>query len=186
MYEIRIHGLGGQGSVTMATWIAKAGYAQGEHVQAFPFFGAERRGAPVKAFARISDDPINLRSQVYNPDLLVVTSPDLIEIALEDGFTGHGHLLVNCGEELAARLAREYGNDVYYIDAVSVALDGGLEFDGMPMVNIPLFAAVMKIGDIAPFEVVMKILEGPARRGNPDDYETAARRGFEEFKVAEA
>lgn len=186
MYEIRVHGLGGQGSVTMVTWIARVGYAQEKHVQAFPFFGAERRGAPVKAFARINEDPINLRSQVYNPDLLVVTSTDLMKIALDDGFTGHGHLLANCGEQLAVRLAEEYGHDVHYVDAVGIALDVGLEFDGMPMVNIPLFAAVISIGDIAPFDDVMKVLEGPAKRGDPADYENAAKRGFEGIKVAKA
>ncbi|MBN2168514.1 MAG: 2-oxoacid:acceptor oxidoreductase family protein [Actinobacteria bacterium] len=184
MYEIRVHGLGGQGSVTMATWVAKAGYATGKHVQAFPFFGAERRGAPVKAFARIDENPINLRSQVYDPDLLVVTSPNLLDLALGDGFSKHGHLLINCGEDLAKRLAGEYGMDIYYLDAVSIAIDAGLEYDGMPMVNIPLFSAVIKQAELCSFEVVRDILDGPSRRGNPDDYMAAALKGFEGVKKA--
>ncbi|MBN1290012.1 MAG: 2-oxoacid:acceptor oxidoreductase family protein [Actinobacteria bacterium] len=184
MYEIRVHGLGGQGSVTMATWIAKAGYATGKHVQAFPFFGAERRGAPVKAFARIDEDPINLRSQVYDPDLLVVTSPNLLDAALSDGFSEHGHLLINCGEDLAKRLSGECKMDIFYLDAISIAMDAGLEYDGMPMVNIPLFSAVIKQAEIGSFEVVMDVLAGPSGRGNPDDYMTAARKGFEGVRVA--
>lgn len=186
MYEIRVHGLGGQGSVTMATWVAKAGYATGKHVQAFPFFGAERRGAPVKAFARISEDPINLRSQVNDPDLLVVTSPNLLELALADGFSDHGHLLINCGDELANRLSGEYGIKVHYLDAVAIAMDAELEFDGMPMVNIPLFSAVIEQAGIGGFDVVEKILAGPSRRGNPEDYMKAARSGFEGVRIAES
>jgi len=62
--EIRIHGRGGQGGVTAAELIARAAYKEGKWVQAFPYFGAERRGAPVKAFARISDGPILIRSQM--------------------------------------------------------------------------------------------------------------------------
>ncbi|MCK5698636.1 MAG: 2-oxoacid:acceptor oxidoreductase family protein, partial [Candidatus Aenigmarchaeota archaeon] len=68
MKEIRIHGRGGQGSVTAAELAAVAAFADGKYSQAFPAFGVERRGAPIMAFTRISEQPIRLRSQVYEPD----------------------------------------------------------------------------------------------------------------------
>lgn len=180
MFEMRVHGLGGQGAVTLVTWVAQAGYNLGKHVQAFPFFGAERRGAPVKAYVRIDDKPIYLRSQVSRPDLLVVMSPELTGIALEEGIAGGGELLVNAGSELAERLAERFSRVVYRIDATGIAIDEGLEIDGMPMVNIPLFGAIESQASLVPFETVMEILEKVARKGNFDAYRNAAKRGFED------
>ena len=72
MIEIRFNGRGGQGAVTAAEILAKAAFKDGKYSQAFPFFGVERRGAPVMAFTRIDSEPINLRYQVYNPDHVIV------------------------------------------------------------------------------------------------------------------
>lgn len=179
MFEIRVHGLGGQGAVTMVTWVARVGYAMGNHVQAFPFFGAERRGAPVKAFVRIDDAPIDLRSQIYKPDILLVMSPELVDAALAEGIKPEGRLLVNAGEEFAERTAARLSRDVYYIDATGIALELGLEYDGMPMVNITLFAAIVAQAELAPFDVVMEFVEKAAQRGDLKAYEEAARRGCE-------
>ncbi len=74
MVEVRFHSLGGQGAVTLINMLAQAGDLVGRNVQAFPFFGAERRGAPVMCFLRMDDKPIDLRSQIYRPDFLVVMS----------------------------------------------------------------------------------------------------------------
>jgi len=82
MKEIRIHGRGGQGSVTAAELLAVAAFADGKFSQAFPAFGVERRGAPVQAFTRMDDTPIRLRSQVYEPDYVIVQDPTLIELSL--------------------------------------------------------------------------------------------------------
>lgn len=179
MYEIRVHGLGGQGAVTLVTWIARIGYGLDKHVQAFPFFGAERRGAPVKAFFRIDDRPINLRSQVYNPDLLLVMDPSLVDPALEDGISPDGEILLNSGEQFAERTAARLSRDVYHIDATGIALDLGLEYDGMPMVNMPLLGATVCRAGVAHLEDVLQLVDEVAKRGNADAYENAARRGFD-------
>lgn len=184
MFEIRVHGLGGQGAVTLVTWVAKAGYAIGKYVQAFPFFGAERRGAPVKAFVRVDDKPIDLRSQIYRPDLLVVMSPDLTGAALDEGITDEGQILINAGEELAGRIARRFSRDMDFLDATGIALELGLEVDGMPMVNLPLFGAIVSQSETAPIEVVMEIVDNVAKRGNREAYETAARLGFDGVTLA--
>jgi 2-oxoacid:acceptor oxidoreductase gamma subunit (pyruvate/2-ketoisovalerate family) len=184
---MRVHGLGGQGAVTLVTWLARAGYDQGKHVQAFPFFGAERRGAPVKAFVRIDDEPIDLRSQVYQPDLLVVMSPDLTGIAIAEGIKPEGQMLVSAGAELAERLAIRFSREIYYIDAVSIAIDLGLEVDGMPMVNLPLFGAVVSQSEAAPLGEVLRVVrEVASKRGNVEAYEKAATGGFEGIQLAGA
>jgi len=79
LIEIRWHGRGGQGAVTSAELVAKAAIDEGKHAQAFPAFGAERRGAPVVAFVRISgDEPIRVRAEIANPDIVVVLDPSLL------------------------------------------------------------------------------------------------------------
>ena len=81
MIEIRWHGRGGQGGVTSAELLAKAAFLDGyKGVQAFPNFGAERRGAPVKAFTRISDKEINVRSQIYEPDIVAIMDPGIVDL----------------------------------------------------------------------------------------------------------
>ncbi|RLF54202.1 MAG: pyruvate ferredoxin oxidoreductase, partial [Thermoplasmata archaeon] len=72
MYEVRFHGRGGQGAVTAANILAVAAFKEGKEVQAFPMFGVERRGAPVMAFTRIDDKPIDLKTLIYSPDFVVV------------------------------------------------------------------------------------------------------------------
>jgi 2-oxoacid:acceptor oxidoreductase gamma subunit (pyruvate/2-ketoisovalerate family) len=185
LFEIRVHGLGGQGAVTLCTWVAQAAYNRGKHVQAFPFFGAERRGAPVKAFVRLDDDPIYLRSQVYQPDLLLVMSVDLTGIAIEEGIKPEGRLLVNAGEELAERLAERFSREIYYLDATGIALDLELDIEGMPMVNLPLFGAMVGQSGASDLSGALDVVrEVVARRGNLQAYEKAATAGFEGVMLA--
>src|SRR4030066_755338 len=80
MIEIRFHGRGGQGAVTSAEILALAAIGEGRYAQAFPSFGPERRGAPVVAFCRISDQPIKIRANIYEPDLVVVLDASLLKI----------------------------------------------------------------------------------------------------------
>ncbi len=185
LFEIRVHGLGGQGAVTLCTWLAQAAYERGRHVQAFPFFGAERRGAPVKAFVRLDDDPIYLRSQVYHPDLLLVMSVDLTGQAIEEGIKPDGRLLVNAGAELAEKLAERFAREVHYLDATGIALDLGLEIEGMPMVNLPLFGAMVSQSGASDLEGALRVVrEVASKRGNLEAYEKAATAGFEGVMIA--
>ena len=80
MIEIRFHGRGGQGAVTSAELLALAAIGEGKYAQAFPSFGPERRGAPVVAFCRISDQPIKIRANIYEPDIVVVLDASLLKI----------------------------------------------------------------------------------------------------------
>jgi len=76
-FEIRWHGRGGQGVVTASRLLAQAAMGEGKHVQAFPEFGPERTGAPIRGFTRISDERIRIHSQIYNPNMVVVINPIL-------------------------------------------------------------------------------------------------------------
>ncbi len=95
MIEIRIHGLGGQGVVTMSEILALACYESGREVQVFPWFGPERTGAPVTGFIRLDDKPIRLRSQIYQPDIIIVTDTRLLsKIKVAEGAKPTTRLLI--------------------------------------------------------------------------------------------
>ncbi len=97
MYEIRIHGLGGQGVVTMTDILALACFYEGKQVQAFPHFGPERTGAPVTGFIRLDDKQINLKQQIYSPDLIIVLDDSLLDkkVNISAGAKTGTKLLIN-------------------------------------------------------------------------------------------
>ena len=157
--EIRIHGRGGQGGVTAAELIARAAYKEGKWVQAFPYFGAERRGAPVKAFARISDNPILIRSQIYNPDYVIVLDESLLDVAnVTEGLKKDGIIIINTRKKPSEiDLA---GYRVATVDATGIALELGLLVAGLPVVNTAMVGAFAKAtGEIKIESVIESIKE---------------------------
>jgi 2-oxoacid:acceptor oxidoreductase gamma subunit (pyruvate/2-ketoisovalerate family) len=103
MKEIRIHGRGGQGAVLAARMLASAFVIEGKHVASFPMYGFERRGAPVVAFTRVDDKPIREKTQIYNPDCIVVIDPGLMKLpTLFDGLKPGGALILNSLQPLKA------------------------------------------------------------------------------------
>ncbi|MHC1627103.1 MAG: pyruvate ferredoxin oxidoreductase subunit gamma [Methanoculleaceae archaeon] len=136
MRELRIHGRGGQGSVTAAELIAVAAFKSGLYSQAFPAFGVERRGAPVQAFVRLSDKKIRLRSQVYNPDYVIVQDSSLIaDVNVFQGLKSGGIALVNT--ERPEGIRAPDGVRLVTIDATTIAL----EELGVPITNTTLMGA---------------------------------------------
>jgi pyruvate ferredoxin oxidoreductase gamma subunit len=102
VFEVRIHGRGGQGVVTAAELLSVAAFSEGRHAQAFPTFGSERTGAPVVSFCRISDGPIRSREPIAEPDAVIVQDPTLVhQVALFDGLDPNGYLLINSEHTLA-------------------------------------------------------------------------------------
>jgi pyruvate ferredoxin oxidoreductase gamma subunit len=138
--EIRIHGRGGQGSVTAAELLAHAAFTEGKWVQAFPYFGAERRGAPVKAFARISDAPILVHSQIYSPDYVIVLDHAIHKVVdVTEGLKEDGILVVN-----SRKHPDEVGltnHLVAAVDATGIALELNLLVAGSPVVNTSIVGA---------------------------------------------
>jgi pyruvate ferredoxin oxidoreductase gamma subunit len=143
--EIRWHGRAGQGVVTAAVTLADVlSSEKGRYVQAFPEFGAEKRGAPILAFNRISQKPIRSHSQVYYPDIVVVTDPSLLGLVdISGGAKDDAIFLFNTIFELP--LIRErlsLGNrKLYALDAYSIARD---EL-GRAIPNVPMVAALVKV-----------------------------------------
>jgi pyruvate ferredoxin oxidoreductase gamma subunit len=104
MKEIRIHGRGGQGAVMAARMLASAFLTEGKFVASFPMYGFERRGAPVVAFTRIDDKPIREKTQIYNPDCMMVIDPGLMKIpTLFNGLKPDGVLILNSSQPLKDR-----------------------------------------------------------------------------------
>jgi pyruvate ferredoxin oxidoreductase gamma subunit len=134
--ELRIHGRGGQGSVTAAELIAVAAFEGGVYAQAFPAFGVERRGAPVQAFVRFDNKKIRLRSQVYEPDYIIVQDSTLIrDVNVFQGVKPGGIVIVNTEKEMSFPVPE--GVRVITIDATSIAL----EVLGVPITNTTLMGA---------------------------------------------
>ncbi|MDD4567146.1 NADH-dependent phenylglyoxylate dehydrogenase subunit gamma [Methanoculleus chikugoensis] len=156
MRELRIHGRGGQGSVTAAELIAYAAFEGGAFSQAFPAFGVERRGAPVQAFVRFSDEKVRLRSQVYEPDYIIVQDPTLIgDVDVFNGMKAGGIAIINTEKPDFDSHVPE-GVKVYTIDATTIAL----EELGVPITNTTLMGAFAA----ATGEIKLEPLEHALRR----------------------
>lgn len=140
MIEVRFHGRGGQGVVTAADILAMSAFYDGKFCQSFPFFGVERRGAPVMAFSRIDDRPVRMRSQIYTPDYVVVQDPSLLEIIdVTSGLKDDGIVIINT-EKSSDELSVNTKAKVVTVDATKIAL----EILGVPIVNtsmLGIFAA---------------------------------------------
>lgn len=142
MLEVRFHGRGGQGAVTSAEMMALAAIHEGKYAQAFPSFGPERRGAPVQAFLRLSDEQIRLRTEIRQPDAVVVLDPSLLRIVkVAAGLKEEGVIIVNTKKSLSE--IRQLLNNSYklaVVDATAIAL----KVLGVPITNTTMIGALLK------------------------------------------
>jgi pyruvate ferredoxin oxidoreductase gamma subunit len=143
--EIRWHGRAGQGVVTAAVTLADVlSSEKGIHIQAFPEFGAEKRGAPILAFNRISHKPIRTHSQVYNPDIVVVTDPSLLGLVdIGQGAKEDALFIINTTFDIALIRERLSLGDrkIFALDAYTIAS----EELGKAIPNVPMVAALVKV-----------------------------------------
>ncbi len=156
MIEIRIHGRGGQGNVVAAYLLATAAFEVGRHVQAFPNFGAERRGAPVTAFVRIADRPIRRRCQVLHPAYLIVQDDNLLQLPdISAGLQSGGAILVNSTRD-ETRLGEQLGCTVVALPATRLAID----ILGRPVPNTALLSAFLALTGLLPQTALINALAG--------------------------
>lgn len=153
--EIRFHGRAGQGMVTAAELLASAAGAEGKHSQAFPVFGSEKRGPPVTSFCRISDKPITIYEQVYEPDIVVVADPSVLgSVNVTSGLKDGGIVIVNCpcpASELGLFAAGgAKGAKVYGVDGTKIAL----ETLKRPIYNTVMLGAFAKITGLVRLESI--------------------------------
>lgn len=154
MIEIRIHGRGGQGNVVAAYLLAIAAFEEGRYAQAFPNFGAERRGAPVTAFIRIADRPIRRRCQVIQPMYLIIQDDALLHVpGVLDGLHEDGGILVNSMQS-SDELTIQIGRDVVSLQASRLAA----EMLGRPVPNTALLAAFLNLTHLLPQGALIKAL----------------------------
>ncbi len=144
LVEVRWHGRGGQGAKTASYVLAVAAAEEGKQVQAFPEYGAERRGAPMRSYVRISDGPIRLRCSVRNPEIVIVLDPSLVESEnVADGVGPGGVVLVNTSESPAAIRARINNPQVRVATCDANAIS--LETIGRPIPNTPMLGALARL-----------------------------------------
>jgi len=143
LIEIRWHGRGGQGAVTSTELLAQAAISEGKYAQAFPSFGPERRGAPVQAFNRIdSQQPIRIRADITEPDVVVVLDPSLLSIVnVTAGLKANGMVIINT-RKTASQIKSEFGikNKMATVNATKIAR----EKLGVPIVNTTVLGALIK------------------------------------------
>lgn len=146
--DLRFHGRGGQGAWTASILLARAAIVEGKHAQSFPFFGPERSGAPVEAFARISDHEIELHSKVYEPDYVVVIDPTLlvqVPDTITAGTNNKTKLIVNTREK-GSIIAKQLGfkGEVWTIPATDLAR----EIIGRPIANTAMLGALIRVTNL--------------------------------------
>jgi pyruvate ferredoxin oxidoreductase gamma subunit len=174
MMEIRIHGRGGQGSVTAAEILAQAAFKDGKHSQAFPAFGVERRGAPVQAFTRIADEKIRTRAQIYEPDIIIVQDSTLLGVVnVFAGLKPTGTAIINTGKT-PAELGIKHPAKVRTVDATKVAMDTL----GRPITNTTMLGAVSGATGVVSIDSIVAVVRERFTGKLAENNEKAVREAF--------
>ncbi len=159
LIEIRWHGRGGQGAKTASLLLADAAFNTGKYIQGFPEYGPERMGAPITAYNRISDDPITIHSNIYEPDYVVVVDDTLLEsVPVTSGLKDTGAIVINTTKpaDYLKKVLNGYSGDIYTIDARKVSM----ETLGKYFPNTPMLAAIVKVSHIMDDDAFLKDMEG--------------------------
>jgi len=184
--EIRWHGRGGQGTVTAAKVLAEAAMAEGKNVQAFPEYGPERMGAPLRAYNRVSVKPMTIHCQVTNPAVVAVVDPTLLEtVDVTEGTTPDAVFVVNTQMEPGAlRTKMKLGKKqkLFCVDATKISIDT----IGRVMPNTPMLGAVVKATGVIKLDTLLKDIKASFGKKFSDkiiqNNMDAASRAYEEVK----
>ena len=159
MIEIRWHGRGGQGAKTASLLLADAAFNTGKYIQGFPEYGPERMGAPITAYNRISETPITIHSNIYEPDYVVVIDDTLLEsVDVTSGLKETGAIVINTTKsaEYLKKALKEYSGEVYTIDARKISE----EALGRYFPNTPMLAAIVKVSKIMTDDELLEDMKG--------------------------
>jgi 2-oxoisovalerate ferredoxin oxidoreductase gamma subunit len=181
MIEIRFHGRGGQGAVVASKILAIAFFHEGCHVQSFPAFGVERRGAPIMAFLRVDQQPVQLRTNIYRPDHIVVLDPTLITaVDVTSGLKQKGWVIIN-----TTRPPEEFPQLKLFrtatVDATAIAIRNGLGSRTNPIVNTAILGAFSKATSLVGIDSIALAIreEFSAKKG---ENAQAAREAYKEVR----
>ena len=159
LIEIRWHGRGGQGAKTASLLLADAAFNTGKYIQGFPEYGPERMGAPITAYNRISDKPITIHSNIYEPDYVVVVDDTLLDtVPVTAGLKSTGAIVINTTKnaEEIKKLLKGYEGKVYKIDARKISE----EALGWYFPNTPMLAAIVKVSKVMSDEELLNDMKG--------------------------
>ena len=186
LIEIRWHSRAGQGAVTAAETLASAALREGKHVQAFPEFGPERMGAPLRAFNRISPQPIRIHGVVEQADVVIVVDPSLLgAIPVDENVAPDGVIVANTTKSLAEvrQMLTLNGQRIAHIDATRIAVD----CFGMQKPNTPMLGAVARATNLISLDTLLaEVEETFSKKFSPKVVEgnlTAIRRAYEEVSL---
>ena len=147
LIEIRWHGRGGQGAKTASLLLADAAFNTGKYIQGFPEYGPERMGAPITAYNRISNKPITIHSNIYEPDYVVVVDDSLLDcVDVTSGLKQDGAIVINTtkdANEIKAKL-KNYSGKIFTVDARAISI----EALGKYFPNTPMLAAIVKVSGV--------------------------------------
>ena len=157
IFEIRIHGRGGQGAKTAAEFIAEAALDKGKNIQAFPEYGPERSGAPMKTYARVSDDKIKTFAPVVNPDVVMVIDNTLLgSVDVTEGLTEKGILIVNTNEDsLKIKKKTGFNGRICCVDATKISIDT----IGRNLPNTPMLGALVKATNVIELDAITNCIK---------------------------
>jgi pyruvate ferredoxin oxidoreductase gamma subunit len=181
MFQVRIHGRGGQGVVSAAEMLSIAAFDEGLFAQAFPSFGSERMGAPVTAFCRCDDREIRSREPVMAPDALIIQDPTLLhQVDLFSGLSREGYILINSGRDFAALGLGDFVRDFPAERRCTVpASEIALRHVGRPLPNAALLGAFAAITGKLSIESVCRAIGGKFKGKVGEGNARAAREAFE-------
>jgi len=179
LIEVRFHGRGGQGVVVASEVLARAAFKMGFEVSSFPFFGVERRGAPVTAFARIDKKPIRIKSSIYAPDYIVVLDNSLLKaVDVMEGLRPGGAVLINYpqGKKLEGMAP---GFKYFVLDATSIAASHGIGSQTAPIVNTAIMGGFAKMCSSISLEPILSSIRelAPVKK---DENVAAAQEAYEQ------
>jgi pyruvate ferredoxin oxidoreductase gamma subunit len=181
VFQVRIHGRGGQGVVTAAELLSVAAFIEGRHAQAFPSFGSERTGAPVVAFCRIDDKAIRAREPISEPDALIVQDPTLLhQVDLFQGLTEDGYILINSSRSLDELGLGEFAEGFRHERLLTVpATELAREHLGRPIPNAVLLGGFAALSERISLDSVAAAIvrKFPGKMGKANV--VAARAAFE-------
>lgn len=159
LIEIRWHGRGGQGAKTASLLLADAAFNTGKYIQGFPEYGPERMGAPITAYNRISNSPITIHSNIYEPDYVVVVDDTLLEsVEVTAGLKEDGAIIINTTKnyDYLKNVLNGYNGKVYTIDAREISM----EALGKYFPNTPMLAAIVKVSGVIEEKDFLADMEG--------------------------
>lgn len=181
MFQVRIHGRGGQGVVTGAEMMSIAAFLGGRHAQAFPSFGSERTGAPVVAFCRMDDKEIRLREPIMQPDAIIIQDPTLLhQVDVFGGLKKDGYILINTTRTFGDLGLGDFVKDFQADRLLTVpATELARKHVGRPVPNVPLLGAFAALGGLISLDAVQRAIDQKFAGGVALGNKAAAKEAYD-------